>query len=67
VLLLRPETDVLLDPGDEHGEIVPLGAGGEDLAIIIMPADSPENANGTGNTVLRAVNGPDGRDRSRNN
>ena len=44
---------------------MPLGAGGEDLTVIIMPAAySPGDANGTGNIVLRAVNGPDGRDGS---
>ena len=30
VLLLWPGTDVLLDPGDEHGGIVPLGTDGGD-------------------------------------
>ena len=39
VTLLWPGTDVLLDPGDEHGGIVPFGTDGDAPAAIIMPAD----------------------------
>src|SRR4249920_321377 len=36
VPLLWPGTDVLLDPGDEHGGTVPLGTDGGDQAAIVM-------------------------------
>src|SRR5271166_1063769 len=38
VPLLWPGTDVRLDPGDEHGAIVPLGTD-RNAAVIIMPAN----------------------------
>jgi hypothetical protein len=39
VPLLWPGTDVLLDPGDEHGGIVPLGTDGDAPAAMVMPFD----------------------------